>query len=540
MKNFKLIFFLAAIGLFSAWWWSRSTPWEKAQRALDKGEPGRAVEILVKAMESKDWPPEKEEMLLEMLAMGYVNKGVIDPAEKTYRSLQEKYPNNFDAALGLGALSLMRGMDSFALQYLNEAKRIRPNDIRSYVLLARLLINRRDYEGATSTITEGLLLFPSSDRLVEISGDLMFNQGRYIDALSQYSALLDLTPSNQNLKIKVARTYLFAGDLISSYDLLSTIRPLSGTDEGLELLLSNILHRKGERKEAANIAERLYREDQRRFDSGLTWVAYLGSMGRMVEAEDVLTRIGEALLPLGAGYSTPLAGQTLSDLERLQGWRETALRHQIFYSQVRSTLAIYKGRYSEAQEHLERAINIDTGDFGTIEKMTELFRLKNDPVNRLKWANRALSIYNNHPAAHLMRAKVYLDLKRNQDAIFDTRIVVDSYPSHSLAQAILSRAWMMQGNVQPSLEAAKKAVHLNSGDPEAQLSLAIALAESGKTDDSNGAFITAIDIDPRFAEARFEWATRLKKQGRIRESDIQYAEAERLEPLLYNGKRKLY
>ncbi|MBL8023215.1 MAG: tetratricopeptide repeat protein [Elusimicrobia bacterium] len=533
MNRFLIAVFLVVVGFLFFWMWSRSGSLTKAQRALDAGNPGKAVEILVKVLEKKEWPASEEEILLEMLAKSYINKGTIDPAEKTYRTLREKFPNNFEGAIGLGALNLMRGMDSFGVEHLLEAKKINPKDIRSHVLLASHFINRRDYAKATSHLTDGLLLFPDNLRLMELSGDLFFNQGRYIDAISQFNNLLNSAPQDKNLKIKVARAYLYVGDLTTSFDLLESVRPSFGTDEGLELLLSNILHQKGERREAARIVERLYLEDNRRFDSGLAWIVYLGSFGRMEEAERLLSKIGENLLPLGGGLSHPVAGQTFMDLERLQGWREMALRHHIYYFQVRSILAGMGNRYSEAEKYLERAINLDSGDFGTIEKFVDLFRLKNDPEESLKWANRAIATYKDHPAAHLMKARIFLDLKRNQDAISEIRIVMESYPSLSLPYALLSRALMLEGKFKPGLVAANKSVHLNPGSPDAQLSLAIALNDSGQVAAAEKAFINALNIDPRFAEARFEWAMRLKKLGRYSEANTQFEEAEKLEPLRF-------
>ena len=127
-----IIVIFAGLGV---WWWSRSTPWDMAKRAIDRGEPGEAVELLVDALESKSWSPQREEAMRELLAKGYWDKGVMDSAEQAYRDLREKFPKNFQAALGLGALNIIRDRGSFGVEYLEDAKALDPKDLRPYLLL---------------------------------------------------------------------------------------------------------------------------------------------------------------------------------------------------------------------------------------------------------------------------------------------------------------------------------------------------------------------------------------------------------------------
>ena len=115
-KTFGLIVIILS-GL-TVWWWARSTPWDKAQRALNRGEPGEAVEVLVQALESKFWSPQKEEAMRELLARGYWLNGNMDSAEKALRDLREKFPKNFQAAVGLGGLNIIRDRGAFGVEYL--------------------------------------------------------------------------------------------------------------------------------------------------------------------------------------------------------------------------------------------------------------------------------------------------------------------------------------------------------------------------------------------------------------------------------------
>jgi tetratricopeptide (TPR) repeat protein len=533
MINKTFALFVIVLSGLCVWWWSRSAPWDKAQRAINRGEPGKAVEVLVQALESKSWSPEKEEAMRELLARGYWLNGAIESADQALRDLREKFPTNFQAAVGLGTLNIIQDRGAFGVEYLEEAKRLDPKDIRPYLILGRYFSDIRDYRKAELNLANGFVRFPNDERLILLDGDLLFNQGRYQEALAKYQPLIAASPVDRDIRIKIALSFLYSGELEKALEIFTALRPASGTDENIESYLAKILFLQGHRQESNGIPERLYREDNRRIGAGLDWAVSLALRGQTEEAEKLLTTIGESLLPLGGGGITPIVGVSFNDLERIQSYRALAKSQNILYLRSRYQLLAIAGRYAEAQQFLERAFNIDSGDFFTMFEMAELARLKNDPEKRLLWADMAVEKYKEHPAALLLRAKILIDLRRTPDAVIDAKQVSDSYPKLSYAQALLSKAWMIQKKPSGALSAAEKAVQLNPGEPEAQLALAMAQASLGHDAEADLAFRRALDIDPRFAEARHELGLWLKSKGRLKEAATQFKEAARLEPLVY-------
>ncbi len=529
-----IIVIFAGLGV---WWWSRSTPWDKAKRAIDRGEPGEAVELLVDALESKSWSPQREEAMRELLAKGYWDKGVMDSAEQAYRDLREKFPKNFQAALGLGALNIIRDRGSFGVEYLEDAKALDPKDLRPYLLLGEYFADVRDYRKAELNLANGFIRFPNDDRLAMLAGDLLFNQGRYQEALAKYQPLIASTPVDRDLRIKIARSFLYSGDLEKASEIFSAVRPSSGIDEIVESSLAKILFLQGRHRESSAIFQGLYREDNRRIISGLAWAVSLARENQLEEAEKLMATIGEKLLPLGGGVSMPVAGVSFNDLERIQSFRRAAKNQNVSYLLSKAIIFEVSGRYAEAEQFLNRALNIDSGDFFTMAELSELARLKNETEERLRWVNRAVEMYKEHPAALLMRAKIYLDIRRTPDAILDAKQVSDSYPKLAYAQSLLSKAWMIQKNPSAALAAAEKAVQLNPGEPEAHLALAMAKVALGRYADADSAIRHALDINPRFAEARVEWGRWLKSKGRHKEAKIQFDEAARLEPNVFKDVR---
>lgn len=336
MKKIIVGIFIVLVCGLGVYWWGRSTPLAKAQRSMDRGEPGECVEILVRALNDDAWPPKKEEAMRELLAKGYWSKGAMDSAEQSMRTLLEKFPHNFFSTMGLGVLNLLRDRGTFGVDYLEEAKQLDPKDIRPYLILGQYYSGVRDHQKAAANISAGLNQFPNNERLAELSGDLLFNQGRYQEALAIYRPLLSDSPMDRDLNLKIARSFLYSGDLKEASKIISSLRPSSGTDEDIELLLAQVYYQQGQRKKSGEIAERLYKEDNRRLNSGMIWAISLAEAERLDDADNLLSTIGEKLLPLGGGYSAPVAGQTFYDLERLASLRAVTKSQQIFYLRARA------------------------------------------------------------------------------------------------------------------------------------------------------------------------------------------------------------
>ena len=85
MKRFLVAIFIVLMAWLSIYWWGRSAPLTKAQRAIDHGDPGEAVEILIEALDNGSLSLEKEEAMRELLAKSYWNKGAIDSSEQCLR-----------------------------------------------------------------------------------------------------------------------------------------------------------------------------------------------------------------------------------------------------------------------------------------------------------------------------------------------------------------------------------------------------------------------------------------------------------------------
>jgi tetratricopeptide (TPR) repeat protein len=511
------------------WFWQRSLPWNQARRALDRGEAGEAVEILNTAIERKNFSRDREEVLLVLRARALFLKGAIELAEKDFRRLQSEFPKNFDGALGMGVINLLRDRRAFARDDLEAARAISPHDMRPYLLLAGVYRGLGNPEGLLQILKAGWARFPNDRRLARLQADFDFDQGKYASALKFYNLLLAIAPEDRDLRARIALTNLHAGHHRRAMDLLTEIRPANRFDYPLELALGQILKIQGRRAEASAAFESLFNRNNAHVEAGLLWTECLAESGRWVEAESALDRLAPQVIPLTSELFQSPETLDLSGVERLALLRFVALQQNVGLVVARGKLATRRGKHQEAERAFRQALSLEGDSFEGILGMMELARRREDPDDRLRWADRLVSAYREHPAALLARAEVYLDLGRNPDAAVDARLTADAYPELSRAQAVLSRAWLLTGNVEEALHSAERAVALNGGDSRAHFAMAEALAKSGDRRRAEISFSRALGLDPYWVAPRIRFARFLTAQGRFTEANQQLTEAERIE-----------
>lgn len=530
-KIFLVAMTLLVIG--GAFWAVRwFDPYARALRSMDNAEPAMAVEILSEALD-KDQPPTKLEPMQELLAKAFIGKGAVDSAEEVFKTIISSNPANFEATLGLGAINLLRDKVNFAIDYLEEARKLRPNDSRSYLILAKVYLSRRDFEKAESVIIQALTFFPTDRSFQELAGELFLFQGRFHDALNQFFPLMEASPTDREIRRKVALTHLYSGDADEALSILDSLKPTWATDESWELARANIFRDQGRRSEAMDVVQRLYSEDNRRVFSGMDWAGDLSDMGRNQEASDLLDKVSLAVPPLGGVMGI---GLSLNDLEKLQAVRDSAKVANAYLALAKAKIAERSLRYSDADGFLDKALNIDNGLFSVWERKSNLARLKGDPDAQLKWAQRAVERFNNHPAALAVKAKALMANGKLKEAAVLSKSVADSYPRMAFAQAIYARSLLATGKKIEALGVATKADEINGNNEFAQLALALAQQDIGNVFEAEAGFRKAIDLDPLNAEARHFYGSFLMSKGRSKEAKLHLDEAKKIEPVVYGKK----
>jgi tetratricopeptide (TPR) repeat protein len=158
---------------------------------------------------------------------------------------------------------------------------------------------------------------------------------------------------------------------------------------------------------------------------------------------------------LAAAYAS--LGAVLDDYDRDRPGAERAYRRAIAlnpaYATARQWLAIHladDGRFEEALEEIERARRLD-------------------PLSL---------IINTAAGAVTYFARDY------QRAVAEYRAVVEQSADFAIAWALMGRAQLVAGRVEPAVEALERSIELSGGDPSYRAVYAAALAAAGRRDEA--------------------------------------------------------
>ena len=280
------------------------------------------------------------------------------------------------------------------------------------------------------------------------------------------------------------------------------------------------------------MCERIYQGDHTRFQAGFSVTYWLGLGGAEERADAILSEINRRLTPLrsNADWSVPQDWDSVS--RNFQG-RQYARSVQRDYEVARAQLDLHCHRAADAGIHARRALDLDSTDAGVLLLLADIARRRGDAKDRLRWIDRTVELYREHPGALLARGWAYLDIGRVSDAVVDAKLVSDAYPRLASAQALLSRAYLLIGRSDEAVVVAGQAVGLNGGDVDAQLALGLSQAAQKNATAAETCFLKALEIDPFSAEARADYARFLSSQNRPEESRKQWSEASRLEPSVF-------
>jgi tetratricopeptide (TPR) repeat protein len=97
-----------------------------------------------------------------------------------------------------------------------------------------------------------------------------------------------------------------------------------------------------------------------------------------------------------------------------------------------------------------------------------------------------------------------------------------------LLAALATAAWRQTSSWRDEFTLWTRALEIEPNDPTAQLSLGVALADMGKTDEAIAQYRKALQIKPDFAKAAYNLGLAFEKQGRLDEAIAEYREAIRI------------
>jgi tetratricopeptide (TPR) repeat protein len=398
----------------------------------DKGDISSSVAAYKQA---KQLAPQ-EPTVRQNLGSELCNSGQYAEAIIEMRELLALDPDWNMARDCLGKALLLSGQEDAATEVFREALRHDPDDGDAHIGVAVLLINKKQFPAAEAELREAERLMPDSYLPYLNRGHLFFAQGRYDEASRQYQEALHREPSNLGVVQLLARRYAMMG-------------PPQKAEELYRRALALTKSRSGQTDpQVAKLAEEFaqFLAAHREYDQAkplfLEAIRILSQSGHPEDngLQSVLDEYNAMLRAAGESGAQPTGGAPpgapgLSNLEK--NWTvsvEAARRammankleeaerlfrqavedagklppqdlHLIMTLRDLSGLYLRQGKYSEAEETLQHALQVSEQNFGekssqAAEMLLDLAQLQvmqRDFKSAERFASRSLKIREQTP-----------------------------------------------------------------------------------------------------------------------------------------------
>ncbi|CAB4244431.1 conserved protein of unknown function [Methylacidimicrobium sp. AP8] len=117
-----------------------------------------------------------------------------------------------------------------AEEAVDRARRIDPDDPQGLVLMARIRIQKKEYEKAQADLREALRRNPQFGPALRASGDLAFAQRRFAEAFRLYNEALLREPDDKDLILKMLYCQVMLGNSGAAERLLARLSPFDETN----------------------------------------------------------------------------------------------------------------------------------------------------------------------------------------------------------------------------------------------------------------------------------------------------------------------
>jgi predicted O-linked N-acetylglucosamine transferase (SPINDLY family) len=134
---------------------------------------------------------------LNTKALQLQDQGKLAEAEQLFRTVLEKYPNDFVALYSLGVIATRNGQSDLALNWLTHAVQSSPDNAMAHYALATTLQSLALYEQALEEFDKALAINPKYMEAYNNKATLLHSMNRQLDAIKALEEALAVSPQDQ-------------------------------------------------------------------------------------------------------------------------------------------------------------------------------------------------------------------------------------------------------------------------------------------------------------------------------------------------------
>jgi tetratricopeptide (TPR) repeat protein len=337
------------------------------------------------------------------------NRNVIQESFSRLQSVFGDSPDNPEAIDTLALAEWKLGKPENATERLTEALKKFPTHLESSVVLARMKLSAKDWNGAEEVLKQAVADAPQSSPAETALGEfyLILRQPAKAEAELKKAAQLD--PKNGNALIDLGALEIVAGRLDEAEQTYKRLAALPG--KAYKPVHAMFLYRYGKRDAALTELESLYKSDPNDREARTRLVSAYVGMNRVAPAENVLA---EALK------------RNPKDAEALQ---------------QRAGLRLRSGRADDAEKDLKEVLHFKPDSASAHFALATAYRAKNLPNNQQEELQQAVKLAPALLPARLALAMSFINRRQSQAAL----AVIDQAPESQKKQLewIIGRNWAL-------------------------------------------------------------------------------------------------
>ncbi|UQA63747.1 zinc-ribbon domain-containing protein [Polyangium aurulentum] len=404
--------------------------------------------------------------------------------------------------------------------------------VEAHVVVGRIHLGRSRISAAEKAFAAALQIDPRSVDALIGDGELLFQSGRFSQALLRFEEAMRADDASIRAKLSAAKAMLALERGKDAKELLTRVRADKPTDVHAAFLLGKTEGALGNAKEA----ERLYLESIQlagdkpaAVDAYVALSSLLSTLGRGDEAQAKLAEAQTKFPDLPALYRAKgeVFLQTGRYAEARKEFEAALAKEDNLDTRFKLGITLRRMRaFDEAGAVFEKLAALDKDFPGLALERGLLFE-------EMGQSERALEMY----ADALKKAPNDVDLKLRvgstqviaghpAQAEPILREVVKERPGSADANHFLGRALLLKGGQAPeAMRFLEQAINIDGNRAEYHLYVGWAANELGQTPRAEAALARALELDRELADAYWQRGVLLQKQGRTLDAlaDLQIA-----------------
>ena len=434
-------------------------------------------------------------------AFRLLQEGKLADAEKAFRALLARYPNEPSLHGGLGMVFSRMKRFGEAVHEFERVLELKPGDLRAHGNLAVTYLRLDDQEKAIEQFEQVTRLDPGRASAFYNLGLLYLRKANLPHALAALERAHHLQPGDPAILVYLVEIYLDLGRTREAVPLASRLRRILPADTVIHKRVGTWMIERGLASEAVAQFE-LVRRRESSFPVNY-WLAYACYLGADY------SRVVQLLEPYARGATnTPL---------KFYGLLNVAYLKQGLEADASNTLK--RGMPSTGREP-KFLYDI------SVELLKEnLFPLARDLLGY------AIVRFPDDPDLLLAQARSHHAANRFEEARDASASAVKNRPGFYAAYVALGNSQLELGAYDEAVEAYGRALSLNSRDPFLYYVYATALERHNRLEPALLMAQRGIAVDANDAACRFILGKVLERHGRLEEARREYELSSKLQPL---------